>query len=89
MPPTTSIGDSREASREPGAGDAPTFHDQAEVVERALARLPEVSRQLIDLHNRRHLTFAEIAPMLGRSPEAVRTLWVRAVEELQRELGLS
>lgn len=80
MPPATPHGDSGD--------DAPS-PDQAEAVERAVARLPEASRQLIELHNRRHLTFAEIAPMLGLSTEAVRMLWARAVEELQRELGLS
>lgn len=58
-------------------------------VERALARLPELCRQVIDLHHRRHLSFADIAPLIGRSPEAVRALWARAVETLQRELGQS
>ncbi|WP_439623806.1 RNA polymerase sigma factor [Gemmata sp.] len=77
------------ASGEPDAGTGAAPGEQAEAVERAVARLPEAYRQVIDLHNRRHLTFAEIAPVVGRSPEAVRRLWARAVEKLQRELGLS
>ncbi|VTU01418.1 ---NA--- : : Sigma70_r4_2 [Gemmataceae bacterium] len=75
-----------------GVGDATAPAapgEQVEVVERALARLPEECRQVIDLHHRRHLSFADIARLLGRSPESVRTLWARAVEALQRELGQS
>ncbi|MBL8794992.1 MAG: RNA polymerase subunit sigma, partial [Planctomycetia bacterium] len=43
-------------------------------------------RQVILLHNRDHQTFVEIAQTLGRSPEAVRKLWVRAVDQLREAL---
>jgi RNA polymerase sigma factor (sigma-70 family) len=62
---------------------------QAEIVERAIARLPEECRQVIELHHRMHLSFADIARQLGRPPESVRALWARAIEALQRELGQS
>jgi DNA-directed RNA polymerase specialized sigma24 family protein len=35
------------------------------------------------------LSFVAIAPELGRSPEAVRKLWCRALEWLQDELTMA
>jgi RNA polymerase sigma factor (sigma-70 family) len=89
---TNGPGDTNRPPERDRAGDAPEVGDtrgQTDAVERALARLPEECRQMIDLHHRRHLSFADIAPLVGRSPESVRALWARAVEALQRELGQS
>jgi RNA polymerase sigma-70 factor (ECF subfamily) len=52
----------------------------------ALARLPETYRQVIELHNRDRLTFAEVGECIGRSAEAARKLWARAIEMLRVEL---
>lgn len=56
-------------------------------LEAALAQLSEDCRQVILLHNRDHQTFVEIAQALGRSPDAVRKLWVRAVDALRLTLS--
>ncbi len=76
-------------SREPPPGSRAPTPEQIEAVDLALSRLPAADRQLVELHNRQHLTFAEIALKVDRSPEAVRKLWTRAIRNLQRELGLS
>jgi len=57
-------------------------------LERALGQLPEEYRQVVTWRNYDRLPFDEIGQRLGRSAEAARKLWVRAVERLQQELGL-
>jgi RNA polymerase sigma-70 factor (ECF subfamily) len=60
--------------------------EEAEAVERAMARLPEDYRRVIVLRNRENRSFEEIARELGRSENAVCKLWLRAIERLQAEL---
>jgi RNA polymerase sigma-70 factor (ECF subfamily) len=64
-------------------------HEQAEALERALARLPEEYRQVITLRHQEQRTFEEIGRLIGRSPSGARTLWLRAVERLNQELEAS
>jgi RNA polymerase sigma-70 factor (ECF subfamily) len=52
----------------------------------ALARLPDQYREVILLRNMDRLPFEEVAARMGRSSGAVRMLWVRALERLNREL---
>lgn len=52
----------------------------------ALDRLPATYREVILLHHRDNLTYAQIGTQLNRTPEAVRKLWSRAIERLQQEL---
>ena len=52
----------------------------------ALARLPEPQQQVIRLRNYERLTFEEVGRRMGRSAEAVRKLWGRAIESLQQLL---
>lgn len=61
--------------------------EQAEAVERALARLPEEQRQVIILRGRERRSFPEIAQQLGRTMYSVRQLWAQAIEQLQKELA--
>ncbi len=61
-------------------------HEQAEAVARALERLPEDYRRVITLRNQERRDFDDIGRLMGRSPEAVRRLWSRAIERLQHEL---
>ncbi len=74
------------------AGDTPTpsveamSQEMESAVERAIQRLPEDQRQVILLRNREDRPFDEIAVLMGRSENAVRKLWFRAVERLQQEL---
>jgi RNA polymerase sigma-70 factor (ECF subfamily) len=60
--------------------------EQAVLVERAISRLPKVQREVIYLRSRDGLSYGEIGERLGRSPEAVRKLWGRAIARLQAQL---
>ncbi len=57
--------------------------EETDEIDRALAQLPEHCRQTIHWRNRDGLTFVAIGQRLGRSEEAVRKLWVRAIVQLQ------
>jgi len=56
-------------------------------VNRVLEELPARYVQVILLHSRDGRTFEEIGRLLGKTPEAARKLWERAVKELQTRLG--
>lgn len=60
--------------------------EEADSVDAALARLPADYRRVIELRNRECRPFSEIGASLGRSADAARMLWFRAVERLQQEL---
>ncbi len=60
--------------------------EQTEALERAVARLPEDYRQVIELRYREEQSFEVIAARMQRSQNAVRKLWSRAIEQLQQEL---
>jgi RNA polymerase sigma-70 factor (ECF subfamily) len=53
----------------------------------ALERLPEDYRTVILLRHRDKLSFAEIGQQTGRSMDAARMLWSRAIKRLQAELS--
>jgi RNA polymerase sigma-70 factor (ECF subfamily) len=59
----------------------------SQVVERALARLPDDYREVFLLPYRGELPFEEVAQRLGRSVNAARKLWARALERFQEEMG--
>ena len=84
-----------EAAHPPGAGpaagaDAPgeqaIAREQREEVRRALGRLPEHYRQVLLLRYEEELPFEEIGRRLGRSANAARKLWARALEQMQTEM---
>lgn len=60
--------------------------EESQALEQALARLPDHYRQILALRHHEQWSFEEIGRVLGRSPGAVRKLWARAVEHLQKEL---
>jgi RNA polymerase sigma-70 factor (ECF subfamily) len=60
--------------------------EQSATLERALDRLPEDYRRVIQLRYREERSFEEIAQLMQRSPNAARKLWARAIERLQQEL---
>jgi len=60
--------------------------EQTRVVEQALERLPEDYRRVVLLRYREERSFEEIAQRIGRSANAVRQLWLRAIVRLQQEL---
>jgi RNA polymerase sigma-70 factor, ECF subfamily len=61
--------------------------EDAAALEAAMARLPEDYRRVLALRYHEGRSFDEIAQRIGRSANAARKLWARAVERLERELG--
>jgi RNA polymerase sigma-70 factor (ECF subfamily) len=61
--------------------------EEAATLNDVLARLPEEYRRVLQLRYWSGMSFVDMAPLLGRSPDAVRKLWYRAVERLQGELA--
>src|SRR5262249_2559194 len=76
----------------PGQDEAPSpgselvTREGSDALRRALGRLPEDYRQAGEWHSYERLTFEEIGRRLGRSEEAARKLWARAIERLQEIL---
>lgn len=58
-----------------------------ERLEGALGRLPPAYRQIILWRNRDGWQFAKIGAHMGRSADAARMLWGRAIRQLKKELG--
>lgn len=79
--PTNNLVDSA-----PSPGSDLIAREEAGEVRQALARLTEDYRQVILWRNWERLSFEEIGQRLGRSAEAARKLWTRAVDELARML---
>jgi RNA polymerase sigma-70 factor (ECF subfamily) len=61
--------------------------ERAAALTAAIARLPPDYRQVIIWRQVEDLTFEEIASRLGRSTDAVRKLWWRAIQQLQTQMG--
>jgi RNA polymerase sigma-70 factor (ECF subfamily) len=61
--------------------------EDAVALKAALGLLPEDYRRVLAMRYDEGRSFEEIGRLLGRSSNAVRKLWARAVERLQRELG--
>ena len=52
----------------------------------ALEELPPQYRDVIVLHSMEGLTHEEVAERLGKTPGAVRMLWIRALAQLKKVL---
>jgi RNA polymerase sigma-70 factor (ECF subfamily) len=61
-------------------------NEQTEAVSRSLDRLPADSRQVLLLRYQEDKTFDEIGVLMQRTASAARTLWLQALEQLQREM---
>jgi RNA polymerase sigma-70 factor (ECF subfamily) len=61
--------------------------EQAALLAEALQRLPEDYREVLILRHLEEQSFPEVAHRLGRSVEAVKKLWARAVPRLREVLG--
>ena len=68
----------------PGSQVAAT--EEAARLSVALARLPESYRRAVVLRNWEDRTFAEIGAEIGRTADAARKLWARAIAQLKIEL---
>lgn len=66
-----------------------TRREQAARLADALNQLPDDYRDVLVLRYLEGLRFPEIAPRMGRSVEATKKLWVRALDRLRRTIGIS
>jgi RNA polymerase sigma-70 factor, ECF subfamily len=69
---------------------SPSVHavhrEQAVLLADALSRLPVEYREVFILRNMEQVPVAEIATRMGRTPNAVRKLWTRAMVALRRAM---
>lgn len=68
----------------PSAGVA--ADEELGLLRQALERLPDDYRRVVHLRYQEGRTFEEIGPLMGRTANAVRMLWLRAVERVKHEL---
>lgn len=61
--------------------------EEREILIEAIARLPEESRRVVELRSIERKPFDEVARELGRTVDAARKLWSRAIQQLARELS--
>jgi RNA polymerase sigma-70 factor (ECF subfamily) len=61
-------------------------HERTQTVLQALEKLPPDYRQVVLLRYRDEHSFAEIGRIMGRTANAARKLWLRAVELLKKDL---
>jgi RNA polymerase sigma-70 factor (ECF subfamily) len=83
-------------SKQPGyqalAADLPlppdnaAAREEAQRLARALDRLPEHHRRVLELRSLQQRPFAEVAGALGVSEDAARMRWFRAVDALRQEM---
>ncbi len=57
--------------------------EEAAMLMEAMKQLPQEYRDVIQFRNWDQLSFEDIGNRMGRSPEAVRKLWGRAIKRLQ------
>jgi RNA polymerase sigma-70 factor (ECF subfamily) len=60
-------------------------HEQAMALRRALERLPDEYRQVVILRFEEGRSFEEIGRVTGRTPDAARKVWSRAMVRLRQE----
>lgn len=78
------------SQRLPGAAPSPSrrvaARQEASKMLRVLDALPAEQRTLLTMRHFEGLSHAEIAKRLGKSPDAVRQAWVRALRSLRRRV---
>ena len=70
------------AGREPAPSQAASERERSVVLANALSRLPDDHRQIVILRDLEQRSWAECGHRMGRSPDAVRRLWSRALASL-------
>jgi RNA polymerase sigma-70 factor (ECF subfamily) len=85
----------REIALEPGDPSLPAVpspsgqaiaHEQEQSLEYVLEHLPDDYRQVITMRYQEGRPFEEIGRIMQRTPNAVRLLWLRAIERVKSEL---
>jgi RNA polymerase sigma-70 factor (ECF subfamily) len=74
-------------ARESSPSDRAARSEQAVLLADALGRMPEAYREVLILRHLEGLSFAEVAAQMGRSAEAVKKLWARALDRLRHTLS--
>jgi RNA polymerase sigma-70 factor (ECF subfamily) len=83
----SSAGWGSRLAAEGGTPSAPVRDaEEAAALDLAMAKLPEDYRQVLRWRYQDDLSFEEIGSRMGRTANAARKLWVRAVHQLQQEL---
>jgi RNA polymerase sigma-70 factor (ECF subfamily) len=80
------LGDADPAGAAPSPSKQAMAHERTEAVLQALEKLPADYRQVVLLRYRDERSFAEIGQVMGRTANAVRKVWLRAVERLKLDL---
>jgi RNA polymerase sigma-70 factor (ECF subfamily) len=80
------FGDASPAGAGPSPSKQAMAHERTEAVLQALEKLPPDYRQVVLLRYRDEHSFAHIGQIMGRTTNAVRKLWLRAVERLKQDL---
>jgi len=75
----------RELSSRANENERPFLFEDCESVRHALAKLPADYRRVIEMRHFANASFETIGKSLGRSAEAARKLWCRALERFGRE----
>ncbi len=63
--------------------------EHSQTLKAALEKLPEDYRQVVRLRYEANLSFEQIGRAMGRSPEAARKVWARAMDSLRDEWASS
>ena len=74
-----------EVSIDPSPGDHADAEEQARLLERALLRLPDDHRRVLQWHYREQRSFEEIAGLLNCTPNAARKMATRALKAIQQQ----
>jgi RNA polymerase sigma-70 factor (ECF subfamily) len=74
---------------EPSPSKQAAAQERNEALKRAMAQLPEHYREALQLRHQENCTFAEMGRRTGRSAEAARKVWARAVEQLKQIMSLT
>lgn len=72
-------------SATPSPTEVAVHHEQLSTIEEQLELLPPAYRQVITWRNLEGIEFEEIARRMGRSVNAVRVLWARALRRLSEQ----
>ncbi len=74
-------------AQRPTPSEAVSAGEELERLHRVLDGLPEDYRTVVRLRYQEGRSFEEIGPLMGRTANAVRLLWLRAIERVRQELG--
>lgn len=81
---------SKGVDRLPAEGPSPSRQavakEEAVLLARALEQLPDDYRQVLLLRYQEEKSFEDIARVMNRSANAVRKLWLRAIDRLQKDI---